>query len=154
MDPKSQADQNRKATFAPRLVTDDSVPGLVRNATDSFMALVAAHLKFANFELLADIESRTRRLAAQMALAVVAIVGYGLLMVGVALAAIPWLGRSVAFVILGALHITAAGIALVVLATRKRRALHLEHAMHAVGKSVTEVTDAVLGPSGQPHVRN
>jgi hypothetical protein len=130
-----------------------SVPALIRDAADSFVELIAAHIKLTNLELVADLEARTRRLAYQLVICVAALVGYGLLMVGLAFAVAPVVGRPWAFSLLGALHLIAAGITAVVLARRHQPPSQIQEALESMGKSMTLVSDAVLAPD-YPHARN
>jgi hypothetical protein len=131
-----------------------SLPTLFRDAADSFVELIAAHIKLTNLELVADLEARTRHVAYQLAVCVIGLVGYVLLMVGLALVAAPLFGRALAFSLLGALHLAAAGISALVLSRRRQQSLQVERALHSVGKSMTVVADAVLGSPEQPHAGN
>jgi hypothetical protein len=132
----------------------DSIPELVRTATDSFVELVSAHIRLTNLELVADIEARTRLLVTQLVVSLVAIVGYGLLMVAVGLAADAFMSRWVAFLLLGGIHLGGAGIAALALSRRRRQAPQIDKAIQSLGKSVTAVTDAVLGPLGRADAGN
>ncbi len=127
---------------------------LVRETADSFVTLVAAHFKVANLELVADLHSRTGRLAVQLAIGVVALVGYVLLMVGVALTAVEWVGRPQAFLLLGAVHLAAAAIAGVVIGLKRRRVSRGNGVIDSMSRSVASMADAVMpAPSSAPAQR-
>jgi hypothetical protein len=132
----------------------DSIPELVRTATDSFVELVAAHIRLTNLELVADLEARARLLVTQLVISLVAVLGYGLVMIALGLAAGALMDRWAAFLILGGIHLMAAGIAALAVSRRRRRAPQVDQALQSLGKSVTAVADAVLGPSGQARARN
>jgi hypothetical protein len=123
------------------------IPSLVRETADSFVSLVAAHLKIANLELAADLHARTKQIGGLVAIGVVALVGYMLLMVGVALAASSWVGRPLAFVLLGALHVAVAAVAAVVVGMKRRQVPQVSQVIESVSQSVTSVADAVMTPS-------
>ena len=131
-----------------------SIPNLVRNATDSLVELVAAHLRLANLELVADFEAKARQLVLQGIISLAAVVGYGLLMVALGLAAGAWMDRWAAFLILGGVHLAAAGIAAGIVSRNHQRSLQMERAIHSVGESMTVVADAVLGSPHRTHDRN
>lgn len=145
-----------RTTLPPADATEarGSIPTLFREAVDSFVELVAAHIKLTNLELVADLETRTRQLGYQLAVCIAGLVGYGLLMVALALAVPPLMSLPLAFALLGALHLVAAGIAALVLSRRHQHSVQIERALHSVGESVAVVADAVLGPSEHPDARN
>jgi hypothetical protein len=120
------------------------IPFLVRETADGFVTLVAAHFKVANLELVADLHSRTSRLAVQLAIGVVALIGYVLVMVGVALTAVPWVERSQAFLLLGGVHFAAALVAGTVIGLKHRRVSRGGGVIDSMSRSVTSVADAVM----------
>jgi hypothetical protein len=130
-----------------------SIPELFRNATDSLVELVAAHVRLTNLELVADLEDRTRLVVTQLVVSLVGVIGYGLAMVAVGLAAGAVMARWAAFLVLGGVHLAAAAIGALILSRRRRHALQVDRAVHSLGKSVTVVADAVLGSAGQDHAR-
>jgi multidrug transporter EmrE-like cation transporter len=145
-----------KAT-SPRAETAEareSIPVLFRDAVDSFVELVASHIKLTNLELVADLETRARQLGYRVAVFIVALLGYALLMVALALVVAPFLGLALAFAVLGGLHVAAAGIAGFILSRRHLHALQLERALHSMGKSMTVVADAVLGAPENSNARS
>jgi hypothetical protein len=85
---------------------------LVRDILDGLGALVASHFKLLRAELVADARAYGRRVV-RVALAVsLLLVGYTLACVASALALARIVGAPVAFLIMGAVNIVAAGIAL------------------------------------------
>jgi uncharacterized membrane protein YqjE len=119
------------------------VPERVRDTADSFVALVAAHFRVANLELVADLRARTGRFVVQLAIGLVALIGYVLLMVGVAVAIVPWVGRPWAFVAVGAFHLAAALVAAIVIGLRRQRVPQVRQLLASIGQSVSSVADAV-----------
>jgi hypothetical protein len=115
----------------------------VRETADSCVALVAAHFKVANLELVAELRSRAGRLAVQLAIGLIALVGYVLLAVGAAFAAAPSIGHSLAFVLLGAAHLVAAAIAAAVIGLRQRRVPEAKPVIASIGRSVATVAEVV-----------
>ena len=152
--------EHTRASAQPSLIPNEydteneGFAALMRDATDGLVGLVAAHFKLANLDLVADLRALVRELVIQVLFGLVALVGYALLMIGVALAAQPLMSLPLAFVLLGAFHIAAAGIAAAVLASRRKRAFQIEKALDSVGDSVTRVADSILGAPGHTHVRN
>jgi putative superfamily III holin-X len=144
----SAGDASPGLTEPPMALTRQSeaqngIPERVRDTADSFVTLVAAHFKVANLELVADLRSRSSRLAVQLAIGLVALIGYVLLMVGVALTAVPWAGRALAFVLLGGVHLFVALVAGIVVGLKRRRVPQVGRVLASIEKSVSTVTEAV-----------
>jgi hypothetical protein len=109
----------RRTTTLAR-VNKPSISFLVQETADGLVTLVAAHLRVANLELGADLDARATRLALEVGVTGVAVLGYLLLIAGVALVAGRWLGQPLALVILGAVHLAAAAIAAAIVGSRRR----------------------------------
>jgi hypothetical protein len=149
-----QADERATHPQADPPQMKESIPALFRDVTDSLVELVASHIKLTNLELVADLDLRIRQLGYQLVVCVAGLLGYGLLMVGLVLAVPPLMGLALAFALLGALHLVAAGIALLVLSRRHQHPVQIDRALRSMGKSVTVVADAVLGAPDHPHASN
>ena len=132
------------------------LPELVHETATRFVALAAAHLRVVQLELVAGVKTAANQLTLALSIAVMALVGYVLLLAGAALAMAPFMGAPRAFVLLGAVHVLAAAAAAGLAARRQRlAAAGVSQVIEDVSLSVRSLAGAAVPPAradGSPRV--
>jgi len=123
---------------------DNGLVALLKEAADGFGCLMAAHVKLARVELLADVKSFGRRLTILAAIIPFAFLGYASLCMGLAVVLSPWLGIAGALFLVGGLHVVGATGALLLVGRRLRNTDLMSETTHEAGQSVSTLTMRVL----------
>jgi hypothetical protein len=118
----------------------DGIIALVRETADGLGRLVADHIKLARTEIVADAKSYGRQIAVLMVGVFILALGYGLVCLAVALALGPVIGRALAFVVVGGVHVIAGGWGAAIAARRMRRTQLMRETVVEVGRSVTALS--------------
>jgi hypothetical protein len=127
--------------------SEDSIIALVKETADGIGHLIADHVKLARLELVADVKTQGRRVAAIALVIPFIFLGYSLVWVGVAFALARWLGGAGAFFAVGGLHLVGGGIG-VGLAVAKLKKGHL------MRETSTEVSRSLATLSAPAAVTN
>lgn len=120
---------------------NESIATLLKGTADAMGHLLAGHLKLARLELVEDAKAMGRPAAVVGLSALLAVIGYGLVVLGLAAILRPYLGWAGALFLLGAIHLVVGGLA-AWLAVRRLRAVKV------LDESSHEATDSMakLGP--------
>jgi hypothetical protein len=99
----------------------DGVIGLARETADALGRLTVQHLRLARLEIKADLRAMGLQAAIIAVLFVLGIVGYGLTMVGLAVFIGGGKAVGIPLLLIGSIHVAAAGIGILVALIRLRR---------------------------------
>jgi hypothetical protein len=122
----------------------DGIVTLLRDTLDGFGCLMSDHLKLARLELLADVKSLGRRLAMLIAVVSLALLGYAIACMGIAVGLSRWIGLSGALILVGGVHLVGAASALwAVLHVLRNKAFFPETA-DEMNQSVSTLTKQLL----------
>ena len=120
----------------------EGIIALVKETADGFGHLLAEHVKLARLELVADIKTHGRNVAALALITPLLFIGYALVCVGLAIFLSRWLDRSAAFFLVGGAQVLLGGLAIAIVAGRLRRAKLLKETAYEVNRSVETLTAA------------
>jgi hypothetical protein len=99
----------------------DGVIGLARETADALGVLMVQHVRLARLEIKADLRAMGLQAALMAVLVALAIVGYGLTMAGLAIILDGGGAGGVPLLVIGLIHMTAAGLGILIAALRLRR---------------------------------
>jgi hypothetical protein len=122
----------------------DRIVSLLRETADGFGCLMAAHVKLARLELIADAKSLGRRLTLLAAVIPFALLGYSLVCLGLAVGLSRWLGLAGALLLVGGMHVVGATSALFVALRRLRNTNLMTETTHATGQSASTLASRIL----------
>jgi hypothetical protein len=114
----------------------DGIAALLKGTADAMGHLLAGHLKLARLELMEDAQAVGGPAALVAAFAALAILGYGLVVLGLAATLRPYLGWPGALFLLGGLHLAGGGIG-------ARRGLRRLKAVKVLDESTQEATGSL-----------
>ena len=99
----------------------DGVLGLARETADALGQLTVQHLRLARLEIKADLRAMGLQAGVIALLTAIAVVGYGLVMAGLAFILGGGTKGGIPLVIIGIVHVVAAGVGILVATIRLRR---------------------------------
>jgi hypothetical protein len=99
----------------------DGVLGQARETADALGRLTAQHFRLARLEIKADLRAMGLQAGLIALLTAIAVVGYGLVMAGVAFILGGGAGGGIPLVIIGVAHVVAAGVGILIARVRLRR---------------------------------
>ena len=99
----------------------DGLFGVARETADALGRLMVQHLRLARLEIKADLRAMGLQAGLIALLTAIAVVGYGLVMAGVAFILGGGANGGITLVIIGAAHVVAAGVGIVIARIRLRR---------------------------------
>lgn len=140
----------------------DGIIALARETVDALGKLTMQHLRLARLEMRADLRTMGSQAALIALLTAVGVVGYGLLMAGIAVALGRGWNEGLPFLLIGSGHIVAAGVGIWVAIARLRRIRPMNATADEVtrslaplglsaGVSVDEVSDRKGGNGIEVH---
>lgn len=122
---------------------------LLKETADGFGCLMAAHVKLARLELLADVKSLGRRLTMLVAVVSFAFFGYALVCMGLVVVISQWLGIQGALFLAGGVHLAGATSVLFVAVRGLRNADLMPETAHEAGRSVSSLTKRIVHGQAQ-----
>jgi hypothetical protein len=127
----------------------EGVIGLARETADALGQLTVQHLRLARLEIKADLRTMGLQAGLIAVLVVLAIVGYGLTMAGLAVILDGGSRGGIPLLIIGMVHVVAAGVGILIAVVRLRR-------MRLMNTTATEVNQSLaplgLGTAAKPTV--
>jgi hypothetical protein len=99
----------------------DGMVGLARETADALGRLTVQHLRLARLEIKADLRTMGLQAGVIVVLAALATVGYGLTMAGLAMVADGGATGGIPLLIIGSVHVVAAGGGILIALRRLRR---------------------------------
>jgi hypothetical protein len=126
----------------------DSIVALIKETADGFGRLIADHLRLARLEVVADIKTHGRDVAAVALIVPFLFLGYALACLGLALVLGRWMGLPVALFVVGGVHLVAGAAGLAVVLGKLRRAEILSESSHEVDRSVAALAARVTNGTG------
>lgn len=118
----------------------EGVIGLARETADALGQLTVQHLRLARLEIKADLRTMGLQAGLIAVLVALAIVGYGLTMAGLAVILDGGSTGGIPLLIIGMVHVVAAGVGILIAVVRLRR-------MRLMNTTATEVNQS-LAPLG------
>ena len=118
----------------------EGVIGLARETADALGQLTVQHLRLARLEIKADLRTMGLQAGLIAVLVALAIVGYGLTMAGLAVILDGGSTGGIPLLIIGIVHVVAAGVGILIAVVRLRR-------MRLMNTTATEVNQS-LAPLG------
>ncbi len=122
----------------------DGIVTLLKETADGFGRLMAAHVKLARLELLADIRTFSRRLTTLVAGISIAFLGYALVCMGLAVTLSRWIDLAGALFLVGGMNLVGAAVTLIVAVRRMRSTNPMSETAHEAGQSVATLTSSIL----------
>jgi Putative Actinobacterial Holin-X, holin superfamily III len=128
----------------------DGIVALARETADALGRLTKQHLHLARLEMRADLRAMGREAGLIAVLAALAIVGYALAMVGVSMIIGDGWQRGVPFLIIGAVHVLASGVGILIAVARLRRMRPMNATADEVSRSLEPLGISQNGTSARP----
>lgn len=123
----------------------DGVLGLARETADALGQLTVQHVRLARLEIKADLRAMGMQAGLIALLAAIAVVGYGLVMAGLAFILGGGTTGGIPLVIIGIIHVAGSGVGILIATTRLRRVRLMNTTAGEVNRSL-----APLGVGGAP----
>ena len=124
----------------------DGVVGLARETADALGQLTVQHLRLARLEIKADLRTMGLQAGLIAVLVALAIVGYGLTMAGLAVILGGGSAGGVPLLIIGIVHVVAAGMGLLIVVLRLRRLRLMNATADEVNQSLAPLG---IGPAAK-----
>jgi len=124
----------------------DGVVGLARETADALGQLTVQHLRLARLEIKADLRTMGLQAGLIAVLVALAIVGYGLTMAGLAVILGGGSAGGVPLLIIGIIHVVAAGVGLLIVVLRLRRLRLMNATADEVNQSLAPLG---IGPAAK-----
>lgn len=128
----------------------DGLVNLLRVTADDFDCLMAAHVKLARVELLADVKSLGRRLTMLAVLIATAFLGYSILWLGLAVVLSGWFDLAEALLLVGGLHLLGATGALLVAVRSLRNTNLMPETTYEANQSASTLATRILEGQASP----
>jgi Protein of unknown function (DUF1469). len=125
----------------------DGVIGLAREIADALGRLTVQHLRLARLEIKADLRTMGLQAGLIAVLVALAIVGYGLTMAGLAVILGGGTAGGVPLLIIGIVHVVAAGVGILIAVVRLRRVRLMNASADEVNQSLAPLG---LGTATKP----
>ena len=125
----------------------DGVVGLARETADALGQLTVQHLRLARLEIKADLRAMGLRTALVAVLAALATVGYGLTMAGLAIILDGGSKGGIPLLIIGIVHVVAAGLGILITVFRLRRLRLMNATAQEVNQSLAPLG---IGAAAKP----
>ena len=124
----------------------DGVVGLARETADALGQLTVQHLRLARLEIKADLRTMGLQAGLIAVLVALAIVGYGLTMAGLAVILGGGSAGGVPLLLIGIVHVVAAGVGLLIVVLRLRRLRLMNATADEVNQSLAPLG---IGPAAK-----
>ena len=130
----------------------DGVVGLARETADALGQLMVQHLRLARLEIKADLRAMGLQAGLIAVLAALATVGYGLTMAGLAIILDGGSKGGIPLLIIGIVHVVAAGLGILITVFRLRRLRLMNATAEEVNQSLAPlgIGAAAKTTSGRP----
>lgn len=125
----------------------DGVVGLARETADALGRLTVQHLRLARLEIKADLRAMGLQAGVIALLGALATVGYGLAMAGLAIILDGGSKGGIPLLIIGILHVVAAGVGILIAVLRLRRLRLMNATADEVNQSLGPLG---IGPAARP----
>jgi hypothetical protein len=125
----------------------DGVIGLARETADALGQLTVQHLRLARLEIKADLRTMGLQAGLIAVLVALAIVGYGLTMAGLAVILDGGSTGGIPLLIIGIVHVAAAGVGILITVVRLRRMRLMNATANEVNQSLAPLG---LGTATKP----
>ena len=125
----------------------DGVIGLARETADALGQLTVQHLRLARLEIKADLRTMGLQAGLIAVLVALAIVGYGLTMAGLAVILDGGSAGGIPLLIIGIIHVVAAGVGILITVVRLRRIRLMNATANEVNQSLAPLG---LGTTSKP----
>ena len=125
---------------------NEGIATLLRGTADAMGQLLAGHLKLARLELVEDAKAMGRPAILVAICAMLAAVGYGLVMLGLAAALRPLTGWPLAFSLLGGLHLMAGALGAWLALSRLKAVKVLDESAQKASDSMVTLGTATAEP--------
>jgi hypothetical protein len=126
----------------------DGVLGLARETADALGQLTVQHLRLARLEIKADLRAMGLQAGLIALLTAIAVVGYGLVMAGLAFILGGGTTGGIPLVIIGIAHVAGAGVGILIAAVRLRRVRLMNTTAGEVNRSLAPL--GVGGATARP----
>jgi hypothetical protein len=131
-----------------KAIESSGASALVREAALDLAHLLGQHVKVAQLELKAELRSMGRRGSIMAGLAALLALGYGMLMVGLAVVIGGHSATGIPLVLIGVAHVAGGGVGLALARLRKRGAQIMNTSTAAMARSL-EALEEATAPSGE-----
>jgi hypothetical protein len=128
----------------------DGVIGLARETADALGQLTVQHLRLARLEIKADLRTMGLQAGLIAVLVALAIVGYGLTMAGLAVILGGGTAGGIPLLIIGIVHVVAAGLGILIAVVRLRRVRLMNASADEANRSLAPLG---LGTATKPVAR-
>jgi hypothetical protein len=125
----------------------DGVIGLARETADALGELTVQHLRLARLEIKSDLRAMGLQAGLIAVLVALAIVGYGLTMAGLAIILGGGTAGGIPLLIIGIVHVVAAGVGILIAVARLRRVRLMDTSADEVNRSLVPLG---IGTTSKP----
>jgi putative superfamily III holin-X len=129
---------------------NEGIATMLKGTADAMGHLLAGHLKLARLELVEDAKALGPPAAVVAVAALLAVIGYGLVVLGLAAILRPLLGTPGALFLLGGVHLAVGGAAAWLAVGRMKRVKVLDESTHEASGSMATLGTAAGEPGRTP----
>jgi uncharacterized membrane protein len=120
--------------------SSEGIVALIKETADGFGQLIADHIKLARLELVVDLKTQGRRVAAMALIIPLIFLGYGLICVALSLVLSRSMGLPAALFLVGGVHVAAGAIGVAIAVAKLKRANIMQESASEVSRSITTLS--------------